>query len=287
MIYTKHQGRDSHIELPAKIEDMTLTGIGAKAFLSHKEIHKLTLPDTIEHIDDWAFAHMHNLQEITLPARYIRFGKKVFLDCNQLNQIHTFPDYSNNPGLPYFLAAAVTVFSNMTLLDLVKASSKETHAQWMQIFDDQLTSYLLTDDVVGFEPVFYGWFNDEDADVSQLPNYLRTQRQNKMRLTYLRLQYDLHLSDTNRDTLHRYLCSHMPWGDQAHVHTYIWDMLPVAYADNIIYPRIWEAAGILTSDTVPKLIAHLPDANPEVLAYLLRYQEKNTEFTDFFDNFSL
>jgi hypothetical protein len=287
MIYTKHIQTQPYIELPSVIEDTPLTGIGAKAFLSHKEIHKLALPDSVEHIDDWAFAHMHNLRELHLPARNIRFGKKVFLDCNNLEQICLFPDRSSNPGLPYFLASAITVFNDISLLDPIAAASVQSNADWMQAYDKLLIEYLQKDDAFGFEPIFYGWFNDEDADVTQLPNYLKTQRHHKTRLTFLRLQYDLHLSASNRAVLHAYLCSHMPWGDQAHIHTYAWDVLPAEYAHDILYPRIWESAGMLTPDTVPQLIAHLKEANPEVIAYLLRYQEKNTEFTDFFDNFSL
>ena len=286
MIYTKHNQKQPYIELPAEIDGIPLTGIGTKAFLSHKEIYKLTLPGSVEHIDDWAFAHMHNLQELHLPAGPIRFGKKVFLDCNQLERIHLHPDNSENPGLPYFLASLVTVFDDIRLLN-PDAVSPQTQASWMQAYDKLLTQYLLQNDATGFEPVFYGWFNDEDADVSQLPNYLKTQRHYKTRLTFLRLRYDLYLSDDNRRILYQYLCTHMPWGEQAHIHTYTWDVLPKEYADDISYPRIWEASGMMTPETVPQLIAHLSDANPEVIAYLLRYQEKNTLFTDFFDNFSL
>lgn len=287
MIYTKYNGSDPYVTIPSYEGSAPITGIGAKAFLSHKEIHKLTLPSSIEHIDDWSFAHMHNLEELVLPANPIRFGKKVFLDCNALTQIRAFPDTSRNPGLPFFLASVVTVFSDIRLLEPARAADHDTHEDWMRDYDRHLTTYLLTDDAFGFEPIFYGWFNDEDADTSQLPKYLKKQRENKTRLAFLRLRYDLHLSKNDREILQDYLRDHMPWGKRAAEHTAVWDLLPQYYADDVIYPRILEDAGVLKPDTVPKLIRHLSDASAEVIAYLLRYQEKNAQFSDFFDNFSL
>ena len=287
MIYTQHSGDAPYVTLPSHEGQDCITGIGAKAFLSHKEIYKLTLPPTIEHIDDWAFAHMQNLAELVLPANTIRFGKKVFLDCGSLRQVHVYPDTSGNPGLPCFLASAVTVFHDMGLLDPVCAAGRHTHPDWMHAYDRRLTTYLPEDDAAGFEPIFYGWFNDEDADTSQLPKYLRKQREHKTYLSFLRLKYDLHLSEADRQILYGYLRDHMPQGDKAAAHTAVWDLLPVFYGDDVTYYRILEDAGILNSDTIPRLIEHLPDADAEVIAYLLRCQEKNTKVSDFFANFSL
>ena len=287
MIYAKHSDSASYVTIPDQEMGESITGIGAKAFLSHKEIYKLTLPKTICHIDDWAFAHMHNLSELTLPANSIVFGKKVFLDCSSLKQIHLYPDTSGNSGLPFFLASAVTIFNHINLLDLPCAAHKDTHPDWMLAYDQQLMSYLSAEDTSGFEPIFYGWFNDEDADTCQLPKYLQKQREHKTYLCFLRLKYDLHLSEADRQTLYNYLKDHMPWGAKASEHTAVWDLLPVYFTDDVNYPRILEDAGILNPDTVPKLIRHLPHAGAEVIAYLLRFQEKYTKDSDFFENFSL
>ncbi len=121
----------------------------------------------------------------------------------------------------------------------------------------------------------------------QLPKYLQKQRENKVRLTFLRLQYDLYLSDPDKEILQAYLRDHIPWGDKASVHIGVWDLLPGEYADDVHYCQILEDAGVLQPDTVLRLIEHLPEASAEVIAYLLRYQEKHTKVSDFFDNFSL
>ena len=287
MLYTKYNGNEVFITIPNQIDGDPITGIGPKAFLSCKNVRGLTLPNTITHIDDWAFAHMHNLTELTLPANDIRFGKKVFLGCDNLSQIHLLNETSNNPGLSRFLATAAIVFSQTALFDPVRAAQSHTHQGWMKDYDQQLIHFLLEDDLHGFEPVFYGWFNDEDADVSQKPAYLLKQRKTKTDLCFSRLKYDLYLSDQDRHILYNYLKNHMPWSEKAPEHTVVWDLLPEYCSNDIRILHILESAGILTPDTVPQLIRHLDGCNAEAIAYLLRYQESHKDFSGFFESFTL
>ena len=287
MLYTKYKGNEIFITIPDHIDGDSITGIGPKAFLSCKEVRTLTLPATVAHIDDWAFAHMHNLTELTLPATQIRFGKKVFLGCDNLSQIHLLHETSGNPGLSRFLATAAIVFPQTSLFDPVRASQSHTHQNWMIDYDQQLIHFLTEDDLHGFEPVFYGWFNDEDADVSQKPAYLLKQRTTKTALCFTRLKYNLYLSDQNRCILHEYLKDHMPWSEKSPEHTVVWDLLPEYCSNDISTLYILEAAGVLTPDTVPQLIKHLDGCSAEAIAYLLRYQEKHTDFSGFFESFTL
>jgi len=287
MIYQKYSGHESHVVLSSPDENDPITAIGAKAFLSCRQIQKLVLPATVTVIDDWAFSHMHQLAELDMPATPIRFGKKVFLDCHNLRRINLFPDSSHNPGLPYFMADAATVFADKNLLDPVRASSETAHQDWLKAYDAQLINYLQEDDLTGFEPVFYGWVNDEDADVSQKPNYLLKQRTAKVRMALRRLLCDAWLSDEHRDLLQAYLREHMPWGSQPFGHTAVWDLLPVHYSQDIQYYPILEQAGALSVEHIPELIDHLSFAAPEVIAWLLRYQQKNPNEFNFFDSLSI
>ena len=86
--YTKYSGADKEVHLPEQVDGLFMNAIGAKAFLSCKTIEKLWLPDSIREIGDWAFAHMKNLKEITLPAETITFGKQVFMGREQLTRVH-------------------------------------------------------------------------------------------------------------------------------------------------------------------------------------------------------
>ena len=287
MIYKKYTGSDKFVAISSQDNDSSITVIGAKAFLSCKQIEKLVLPATITTIEDWAFSHMHSLQELEMPANPIRFGKQVFLGSNKLQRVCLFPDYSGNPGLPFFMANTAVIFSNMNLFDPVRAASKTEHLSWMQDYDALLIDYLNENDLTGFEPVFYGWVNDEDADVSQKPQYLYRQRFHKVYLTFQRLTYSLHLTDRDREILCAYLRDHMPWGSKSSEHTAVWDLLPAHYSQDVQTYRILEEAGALPTEHIPALVEHLSAASPEVIAWLLRCQEQNREEYDFFDMLSI
>lgn len=322
MVYTKYTETDNYVAVPSHEGDEAITTIGAKAFLSCKQVEKLVLPASVTAIEDWAFAHMHHLKELEMPANPIRFGKQVFLDCHELRYIRLFPDASQNPGLPCFLANVAAIFperllsdrslfsrslsdsafnsqipsdqnlsgqnfSGQSLLDPVWAASETEHIFWMKSYDELLIYYLLENDLAGYEPVFYGWVDDEDADIHQKPEYLYKQRSNKVFLTFQRLTYDLYLADAHREILHAYLRDHMPWGKQPPEHTAVWDLLPCQYGQDVQYYHILKEAGALPTEHIPELIEHLSAAAPEVIAWLLRYQQENQEAFDFFDTLVL
>lgn len=286
MIYRQYTGNDRHVVLSSDEND-PITTIGAKAFLSCKKIETLSLPASVTVIEDWGLAHMHNLTELEMPANPIRFGKKVFLDCLKLCCIRLFPDNSGNPGLPFFMANVAAVFENAALLDPVWAASETGHISWMKAYDSHLLSYLAADDLTGFEPIFYGWVNDEDADVFQKPSFLQKRRYHKVNLTFQRLAYPMYLADADRKILQSYLCDHMPWGQKASAHTAVWDFLPEHYSQDIQYYHLLEEAGALIPEHIPDLVEHLSSASPEVIAWLLRYQQQNREECDFFDSLAL
>lgn len=297
MIYEKYTGADCFVTIEGSATD-PITHIAPKAFLSCKGIQSLTLPESVEHIGDWAFAHMQSLTDLTLPARPITFGKKVFLDCEKLKRIHLIPDTSGNEGLPLLLGAAVTILQDMSLLRPAQAGHAETHAQWLADFDKAVTAFVESPDEQGFEPVFYGWFNDEDADSTQLPKYLHKRRSQKLELTFLRLRYDYYLQEPLKVLLQRYLTEHLPGTLTGHLqepiaeyftapHTITWELLPEYCRDEVTYIKIIADTGALTAANIPAFLAHLQDACPEVIAYLLRMQSSLREQSDFFDNFAL
>ncbi|MBQ7775015.1 MAG: leucine-rich repeat protein [Lachnospiraceae bacterium] len=283
MTYEKYTGQEAFVSLSGQ----PFTHIAAKAFLSCKSIQSLTLPEHLEDIGDWAFAHMQNLTDLYLPASPITFGKQVFLDCGNLKHIHVIPDTSGNEGLSLILGAGVTVLQDMRLLQPHLAGNSHTHTAWLPDFDEALEAFVNSPDAQGFEPVFYGWFNDEDADSTQLPQYLYKRRSQKVYLSFLRLRYSLHLQAPLKKLLQSYLTEHLPTGTEADEHTMTWELLPTYCQDEVIYLQLLEEAGALTADNIPAFIAHLKGACPEAIAYLLRLQADLQENTNFFDNFSL
>lgn len=286
MIYEKYTGREAFVFLENPIGE-PITHIAPKAFLSCKGVQCLHLPDSVEHIGDWAFAHMQQLTDLYLPTRPITFGKQVFLDCENLKRIHLTPDTSGNEGLALMLGAVVTILQDASLLHPELAGNKDTHDKWLADFDMAATSFMESSDEQGFEPVFYGWFNDEDADSTQLPKYLHKRRAQKLELAYLRLRYPLHLQPSLKALLQDYLTDHLPDGKHAQEHTITWELLPQYCKDELVYVQILEDAGALTATNIPALLEHLHQASPEIIAYLLRLQGNLQQKSNFFDNFSL
>lgn len=283
MTYEKYTGRESFVSLAEE----PYLHIGSKAFLSCKTIESLKLPKGLTSIGDWSFAHMHNLTDLYLPARNITLGKKVFLDCENLQRIHIMDDTSGNEGLAQMLGAAVTILKNTDLLRPHLAGKSDTHETWLAAFDEALKEFLVSEDNHGFEPVFYGWFNDDDVYSTQLPLYLKKKRTGKLTLVFMRLRYPMHLADDLKALLQTYLADHMPWGAKADDHTITWDLLPDYCRSELIYIQILEQAGAFETTRIPALIEHLQDASAEVIAYLLNLHTANKCTDDFFTHFSL
>ncbi len=283
MTYEKYTGREAFVSLAEE----PYLHIAPKAFLSCKTIESLKLPMQLESIDDWAFAHMHNLTDLYMPARKITLGKKVFLDCENLQRIHVMGETCGNEGLPEMLGAAVTILQNTNLLQPHLAGNCDTHESWLAEFDTALEEFLTSEDNHGFEPVFYGWFNDDDVYSTQLPLFLKKKRSGKLTLSFLRLRYSIHLAAPLKTLLQAYLADHMPWGSKATEHTITWDLLPRYCQNELIYIQILEQAGAFESSYIPTLIDHLQDASAEVIAYLLNLHTANKRADDFFTHFSL
>ena len=283
MTYEKYTGREAFVSLAEE----PYLHIAPKAFLSCKTIESLKLPMTLESIGDWAFAHMHNLTDLYLPARNITLGKKVFLDCENLQRIHIMNDTSGKEGLSEMLGAAVTILKNTDLLQPHLAGSCDTHKAWLADFDTALEEFLTLEDNHGFEPVFYGWFNDDDVYSTQLPLFLKKKRTGKLTLAFKRLRYSMHLTEHLRELLQAYLADHMPWGAKTEEHTITWDLLPGYCQDEPVYIQILEQAGAFETAHIPALIDHLQDASAEVIAYLLNLQSTSQRSNDFFEHSSL
>lgn len=283
MTYEKYIGQEAFVSLAEE----PYLHIGPKAFLSCKTIESLKLPMTLTSIGDWAFAHMHNLTDLYLPARNITLGKKVFLDCENLQRIHIMGDTSGNEGLAQMLGAAITILENTDLLQPHLAGNCDTHKAWLADFDAALEEFLISEDNHGFEPVFYGWFNDDDVYSTQLPLFLKKKRTGKLTLAFLRLRYSLHLAKPLKKLLQAYLADHMPWGAKADEHTITWELLHDYCREELIYIQILEQAGAFEASHIPTLIDHLQGTSAEVLAYLLNLQTANKRADDFFSQFSL
>lgn len=118
--------------LPGEIAGKPVTVIGGKAFLSCRQVESLKLPDTLERVEDWAFAHTKGLKDIIFPAKEILFGKKVFLGCDGLQRVFLTRGgeavQGQYEGMSFFLASVFRLgmeHMRMDLSDLRLAGSAD------------------------------------------------------------------------------------------------------------------------------------------------------------------
>lgn len=288
----QYTGKDHIVTLPDTFDGTPVTCIGAKAFLSCKYITELTLPSSTTSIENWAFAHMKNLTQLTIPSNPIALGKEVFLDCPLLSAIHISSDASGNPGVPYFFADGIIKLKNMSLFSPDMAASAIHHKEWMAKYDDVLTEFLQTPDDNGFQPVFYGWFNDEDAEVTQRPAYKKARKEDKTKMVLTRLLYPMYLTDSCKKQLEQYLAEQMPMEENFYTaqtlkQITVWQIYSEQYLQDIRYFHVLMQTGCFHKYNIPYLIRDLSQKNPEVVARLLNYQMEQNDTQHSFEEFTL
>lgn len=277
--FEKYTGNDTCVTLPDAVDGRALTTIGAKAFLSCRNVKRLILPDSLERVEDWAFAHMKGLEELILPAKDIYFGKKVFLGCIGLKRIAFAEAGSQYEGIPYFLASAATMMDGAPL-GLALASDEAGQWKWLEEYDRMLEQYLAKPDTYGFEPAFIGWFNVEDVD-DQQEAYIRKQRQKKAGLVFQRLTYPAHMAENTRQRLADYLLGRR----EKEVPVLILELFEnpeTDYGNNICYLRIWRDIGGFEIYSAQLLLERMPHADPEVRAFLMDSLLSAEGVSDFF-----
>lgn len=270
---------------PGALADLTaqpwqeLTCIGAKAFLSNKEVTKLVLPDTLDTMEDWAFAHMKNLQEIVFPAKDLSFGKKVFLDCGSLQKV--FVRGADLPeGTEYLLANLYRAFPTQAPTDLSIFSNPESLHQWFSGYDRLLIDFLQSPDDRDFTPAFIGWFQDEDVDDQRLLHIHNTKLQ---KLTYClqRLDYASHLSADTQNALYDYLSK------ETNLILEALQSGTFPQINALSFYKHWKACTALTADLAARLLEYEGITDAEVRSFLIDLTLTTTKSAAYFDQLEL
>lgn len=290
--YESYKENDTRVVLPEQIEGLPLTVIAAKAFLSCRTVERLELPDTLEQVEDWAFSHMKNLREIVFSPKEIQFGKKVFLGCDSLEKISLRGVKDQYEGIPFFLASMVKWMSDIPV-KLALAGDPQGQWEWLDTYDRALLDFLDKPDDMGFEPAFIGWFHVEDVD-DQKQNYICERRKCKLRLTLQRLRYP---AGASRDTQKRLGTFLLGTGEtQKDTRTCKLPKIPPlfmelcreeGYGHDIRYFQIWQHVGGFALYSPQFLLEQLPEADPEVRAFLMKCSLSQEREEDFFEGMEL
>lgn len=305
--FERYNGQEKEVCLPEEAEGKPFSTVGMKAFLSCKSVERLVLPDTLERVEDWGFAHMKNLQEIVLPAKEVAFGKKVFLGCENLQRVTLSGVQSGTlyEGIPYFLATAFRLFGEETmqslqttglvdaemmteypndiLQNLQIAGDQEGQWRWLFIYDKALEAYLRRSDDEGFVPAFIGWFDVEDVD-DQKQGYIRRMRESKLRLVFQRLLHSKGLAESTESFLNQYLRENTLFLVEILTEQYLHQ--EDFYTDIRCF-KIWKASGGLTGEYAGRLMGAVPEEEPEIKSYLLECQLEDAGGDSFFAGLDL
>ncbi len=279
---TGSRGRDAVFDVPAQIEELPVTRIGKKAFLSNKALREIVLPDTVEYIDDWAFACCAKLERITLPYRRLQPGQGIFRDCFSLTQIID----KNSSGqdekmidVSYLMAAAVCGLDAFYLFDPEAAGSGEWFSRW----DGRLRTVMETPDAEGFSKMLLCGEEDYGSRENNLDHYTGQQRRKKVRLAMCRLMHDACLAGEDRDALTAYLLSHRKGQETEET----WQVVLEEHGDEISCYRFLTEIGAVDKENFQAMLSDLGETHTEMKAYLMEYYGALREGEDPFAAFDL
>lgn len=280
----RYRGIGEQIVVPSDIEGKPVIAIGRKAFLSCKTIRDIALPDTIEEIDDWAFAHAEGLRTITIPHHALRRGKELFLGCKRLREIILGGTEEEKTlraaqGLGRMLSLAVTVLHDYFLLDPVEAGADD----WIRRWDEKLMGLIHLDDLDGFEELWTCGEEDYEGKDYDIQSYPVEKRKMKLRVVYFRLLHPYKISDAVDTALREYLCRHTKGTDTPQA----WELIVEEHQNDLDYYRMFAESGCITEDNFDSLLDDMKDGSAEIKAYLLRYKEEHFAAKDAFAAFDL
>lgn len=273
-VITGFQGFAANLALPAQIEGCAVAVVDRKAFLSRKSLCTIVMPDSVEEVGDWAFAHCDSLREVSFPGRQVRFGRAAFKDCSSLGRIAVRGKAAFCAEL---LAAAVTMMDAYYLLNLCGAGSGE----WMEQWDIRLLSILRASDAEGY--ISQSVYGEEDYIGTDLEEFTNARRKVKVRLAFLRLLHSHGLDSSLRAELEQYLRSLTKGqaGEEA------WQVVREEHGSHREYYSLFAELGCISQDNFPGILGDIGENSPEMKAFFLKYMGEQRTETDFFDGLEL
>ncbi len=280
----RYRGVGERIVVPSKIDGKPVIMIERKAFLSCKMIRHIVLPDTIEEIGDWAFAHAEQLRTITIPSHALSRGKELFLGCKRLREIildgtEEEKALRASQGLGRMLALAVTILHDYLLFDPVEAGSDE----WVRRWDEKFMGLIALDDLDGFEELWTCGEEDYEGKDYDIRSYPVEKRKMKLRVVFFRLLFPYRISDPVSTALKEYLSCHTKGTPTPEA----WELILEEHRNDLEYYKVFADSGCVTEDNFDSLLADMKDCSAEIRAYLIRYKEEHFAAKDAFAAFDL
>jgi len=84
---TGYTGTETELTIPASIDGLKVTAIGAKAFRFNIEITSVVIPEGVTKIGSGAFQGCRLIQSVTLPSTLVTIEGAAFMNCYQITEL--------------------------------------------------------------------------------------------------------------------------------------------------------------------------------------------------------
>lgn len=272
--------RIEQIVIPQELDGLPVKRIMKKAFLGCKLLKKVSIPDTVIDVGDFAFAMCDHLSEISFVRGEIKLGQSCFKGDGEIEKIYLQEKTGDNECTyekecaASLMALAPIVMSADYLVDTNHGGMPD----WYKMWDQKLQDILSRKDDEGYH--LYVLCGEEDLhfDYDQYVEYIR---EKKSGLCIHRLMYDYLLQD-KRQLLLEYLKGNVGEGGDGPVFRYLLS----AHGDDVAYFELMVKEGIITGENREDLLFMMGDRHPQSKAYLINAFDKG-EGNDFFGDLML
>ena len=155
---TEYTGSDASIVIPSKINNMNVTAIGPHAF-QEKGLKKVTIPNSVTSIGNYAFARCVLLEEVIIPNSVTSIGNAAFFGCNHLKKV-TIPNSVTSIGDSAFfncqLLSTIVIPSSVTSIGDSAFSSIKADAT-IYGYPDSYAEEYATQYNIQFKSIFLGF----------------------------------------------------------------------------------------------------------------------------------
>ena len=263
--------------------------IKKKQFWGDKSLRSYVVPSEVRTIGDWAFAGCRELVRIALPRGIEQIGRDAFQGCDKLEEAFvshcegsfceaTAWSEAERAGAG-LMALALRYFPDASKLF---AAMREGNSEWIGAWDEACKKFLEEEEAVGFKPFLAGGEEDYEDAAKALEEYCRKKRMIKAEMIYKRLAV-MEICDPldaaeghngsgclrNVGTIRTFYEERLRENDMALEYLLIIRQRPS------LAVQIYDRAGVLTSESIQKLLAKIPEEKVELRAALLRIRNAN------------
>jgi hypothetical protein len=282
------RGRGSSLELPDVViiegKEYPLRVIGKKAVLGKVGLRQISLPGTVNRIEDWAFAQCENLEQVTIRkasgAQGVtrEFGTGVFAEDIRLHRVFLEPESREGAELHQAVLLALAL-REMSAEDFLR-DEEIGGLHWYQKWDQRLLHFLEEADAEGYTDMVLCGEEDIRQDMT---GYMAQQCRKKAELCMVRLLHTTGLEPTVRQRLVDYVLQHSKGCESEAA----WEVLLEQHGDEMEYYQLLLDIGGIHMGNVDAMMLDLKEWHPEAKAFLIRYQQEQLAGQDVFARFTL